>query len=102
VNACVGNIYRIWDKGQDKRLTQLVFCDISTPKGRNAAPLPQGIAAKAEEISINGVEIPLPEDAVPDAPGASNFSIYDDIRRKLTAKGFPPSRSLLSMRPIPR
>jgi N12 class adenine-specific DNA methylase len=89
VNACVGNIYRIWDKGQDKRLTQLVFCDISTPKGRNAAPPPQGIAAKADEISINGVEIPLPEDAAPDTPVASNFSIYDDIRRKLTAKGVP-------------
>jgi len=32
VNQCVGNIYRIWDEGQDNKLTQLVFCDLSTPK----------------------------------------------------------------------
>ena len=33
VNACVNNIHRIWQDGQAERLTQLVFCDISTPKG---------------------------------------------------------------------
>ena len=32
VNACVRNIHRIWEQGSDKRLTQLVFCDLSTPK----------------------------------------------------------------------
>lgn len=90
VNACVGNIYRIWDKGRGRRLTQLVFCDISTPKGRNAAPPPQDRAAKAGEITINGVEVPLPEDAAaPSAPGSSDFSVYDDIRRKLVTKGVP-------------
>ena len=33
VNACINNIFRIWQDGADDRLTQLVFCDISTPKG---------------------------------------------------------------------
>ena len=32
VNACVDNIFKIWEKGKDQRLTQLVFCDLSTPK----------------------------------------------------------------------
>jgi hypothetical protein len=31
VNACVNNIHRIWDETKEKRLTQLVFCDFSTP-----------------------------------------------------------------------
>ena len=32
VNACVNNIYRIWAETQDAKSTQLVFCDVSTPK----------------------------------------------------------------------
>lgn len=32
LNACVGNILRIWQDGQADKLTQLVFCDLSTPK----------------------------------------------------------------------
>jgi hypothetical protein len=31
VNACMENIYRIWDETSDKKLTQLLFCDFSTP-----------------------------------------------------------------------
>lgn len=32
VNACVEEVYRFWDEGREKKLTQLVFCDLSTPK----------------------------------------------------------------------
>ena len=32
VNACISQIFQIWKSGAEKRLTQLVFCDISTPK----------------------------------------------------------------------
>ena len=32
VNACVDNVYRIWEENADTRATQLVFCDLSTPK----------------------------------------------------------------------
>ena len=32
VHACAENVYRIWSETKDKRLTQLVFCDLSTPK----------------------------------------------------------------------
>lgn len=31
VSACVDNIYSLWEQNRDKRLTQLVFCDLSTP-----------------------------------------------------------------------
>ena len=34
VNACVENIYRIWKGSREKRLTQLVFCDLSTPHNK--------------------------------------------------------------------
>ena len=33
LNACVSNVLRIWEEGKEQRLTQLLFCDLSTPKG---------------------------------------------------------------------
>jgi len=76
VNACVKNVHRIWQNGQADRLTQLIFCDISTPK---AASAPAALTAKATPSQINGV-------AVPD----DGFNIYDDIRSKLIVRGVPP------------
>lgn len=35
VNACVDNIYRIWKEYKDENLTQIMFCDLSTPSGKN-------------------------------------------------------------------
>ena len=32
VNACVRNVLRIWEEGKENKLTQLLFCDLSTPK----------------------------------------------------------------------
>lgn len=54
VNACVEEVYKFWEQGQEKRLTQLVFCDLSTPKTDGS------------------------------------FSVYNDVRDKLIAKGIPP------------
>ncbi|MBO5568023.1 MAG: DEAD/DEAH box helicase family protein, partial [Clostridia bacterium] len=89
VNACVGNIFRIWDEGQDRKLTQLVFCDISTPKGNGDKPL--SVAAKAEPVFINGVQVPGTGDDEPTMSSAQNgeFSVYEDIRAKLIARGIP-------------
>lgn len=87
VNTCVDNILRIWEDGKDEKLTQLLFCDLSTPKGRPKADK----VAKAGGSTINGVELHALEDALPDdvtAPQAT-FSIYEDIREKLIAKGVP-------------
>ena len=36
LNTCASNIYDIWDKGKENKLTQLVFCDLSTPKTNSA------------------------------------------------------------------
>lgn len=35
VNLCVNNIYRIWQEYKDENLTQIMFCDLSTPNGKN-------------------------------------------------------------------
>ena len=53
LNACVNEMFKTWEKGKEKRLTQLFFCDLSTPKNDG------------------------------------NFSVYDDIRKKLIEKGVP-------------
>ena len=33
LNACISNVLRIWEEGKTDKLTQLLFCDLSTPKG---------------------------------------------------------------------
>ena len=32
LNVCVQNVLKIWEEGKDQKLTQLLFCDLSTPK----------------------------------------------------------------------
>ena len=53
VNVCAEKVYQIWKDTREQRLTQLVFCDLSTPK-------------------TDG-----------------NFSVYNDLRDKLVARGIP-------------
>ena len=80
VNQCVQNVLKFWREGETDKLTQLVFCDISTPRGRSAAS--GKLAAKNE-----GGELDAP---VPDETGAvGDFTIYDDIRQKLIEGGMP-------------
>lgn len=89
VNACVNNLHRIWQEGAAEKLTQLVFCDISTPKGRTDAQ--ELKVAKAGTQTVNGVELAALEDSLPDevlTPTAI-FNVYDDIRGKLVEKGIP-------------
>ena len=88
VNACINNIYKIWDKGTSEKLTQLVFCDISTPKGRKAE---EQRVADAGYKTINGIELYALEDGLTreEANYTATFNVYDDIRDKLVAKGVP-------------
>ena len=88
VNACINNIYNIWDKGKPEKLTQLVFCDISTPKGR--ASQVQRVA-EAGNKTVNGTELYALQDgsAQEEANYRATFNVYDDIRDKLVAKGVP-------------
>ena len=87
VNACVQNVLRIWREGSDERLTQLVFCDISTPKGPDR-PAPE--KADTEAAADNDELPPLEElPAVPSEASENTFSVYQDIRDKLIAQGVP-------------
>ena len=88
VNACINNIYNIWDKGSAEKLTQLVFCDISTPKGRTSQV--QRVA-EAGSKTINGTELYALEDGLDQEEDTytPSFNVYDDIRDKLVKKGVP-------------
>ena len=80
VNQCVANIMQIWRDGEADKLTQLVFCDISTPQ---AAPSKK--AAKA----LDNPTLHALEQSVPLAEPEPVFTIYEDIRQKLIAQGMP-------------
>ena len=68
VNQCVQNILQYWRDGEDQKLTQLVFCDLSTPK-----------AKKAKSADKEGAQ-------------EASFTIYDDIRKKLIEGGMLPEQ----------
>ena len=80
VNQCVANIMQIWRDGEADKLTQLVFCDISTPQ---AAPSKK--AAKA----LDNPTLHALEQSVPLAKQEPVFTVYEDIRQKLIAQGMP-------------
>ena len=75
VNLCVQNILQYWRDGEDKKLTQLVFCDLSTPKAR-----------KSKTVRST------PEDMILSEAPKSDFTIYEDIRQKLIAGGMSPEQ----------
>ena len=80
VNQCVENILQIWRDGEADKLTQLVFCDISTPQARPAKK-----AAKAlDNPTLHALEQAVPLDKPEPA-----FTVYEDIRQKLIAQGMP-------------
>ena len=60
VNSCADNIYKIWYENQDKKSTQLVFCDLSTPKDMKGV--------EKEEFT----------------------DVYNELKKKLIQKGIPP------------
>lgn len=60
VNSCSENIYRIWNDNIDKKSTQLVFCDLSTPKDMKGY--------EKEEFT----------------------DVYNELKKKLIQKGVPP------------
>ena len=80
VNQCVANILQIWRDGEADKLTQLVFCDISTPQAT-----PSKKAAKA----LDNPTLHALEQAVPLDEPEPVFTIYEDIRQKLIAQGMP-------------
>ena len=81
VNQCVENIMQIWRDGAADKLTQLVFCDISTPQ--------QAASSKKAAKALDNPTLHALEDAVPLDNPEPAFTIYEDIRQKLIAQGMP-------------
>ena len=71
VNACVDNIYRIWEEHADTKAAQLAFCDLSTPTNKKII--------ETQEVSENVYEM------IPD----QFDNVYDDMRKKLIQRGIP-------------
>ena len=80
VNQCVNNIMQIWRDGEADKLTQLVFCDISTPQARPAKKVAKALDNPTLHALENAVPLDEPEPA---------FTVYEDIRQKLIAQGVP-------------
>ena len=85
VNMCVNNIVQIYEDGKADRLTQLVFCDLSTPKTAPAQRAAKTAGGNLDSPEINALER-LIDSENPDEPG---FTVYEDIREKLVARGIP-------------
>ena len=83
VNQCVENIAQIWRDGQADKLTQLVFCDISTPKAAPSKRVAKA-AGGLDSPELRALEL-LTEPGDTERP----FSVYEDIREKLIARGIP-------------
>ena len=63
VNACVENIYRIWDESKQQRSTQLVFCDLSTPHDDGKFNVYDDVKQKLIERGVPESEIAYIHDA---------------------------------------
>lgn len=63
INACVDNIYRIWEETADKKSAQLVFCDLSTPKSDGTFSVYNNIRKKLIDRGIPESEVKFIHDA---------------------------------------
>jgi len=63
VNACVDNIFRLWEENCDRKLTQLVFCDLSTPKGDGSFNVYEDIRQKLIMRGVPTDEVAFIHDA---------------------------------------
>ncbi|MGH7215664.1 MAG: DEAD/DEAH box helicase family protein, partial [Nitrospiraceae bacterium] len=90
VNAAVDEMIRIYEKWSSRKGTQLVFCDLSTPKG---ASYRLGVEMTTERGDDDAEELESAEAISMDdlLASGSAFSVYDDIRNKLIARGVPAS-----------
>ena len=88
VAVCARNVYRIWEQTKEKRSTQLVFCDLSTPSSSRASLSSVG---RERPTSAHSAAPPLPtkSDDFAGAPATGSFSVYDDLKKKLMDAGIP-------------
>ena len=57
LNACVNNVLRIWNDTKEQKLTQLIFCDMSTPKGDGSFNVYDDIRTKLLNAGVPEQEI---------------------------------------------
>jgi len=74
LNVCVNNVFDIYEKTSDKKLTQIVFCDLGVPSKNSSAD------GNKDDDTKSVAELDSLEES-------GKFCVYDDIRDKLIAKG---------------
>ena len=76
VNACVDNVYRIWDETAEQQSAQLLFCDLSTPKG-------EGDFSVYTDIRKKLIDRGIPEDQIAFIHDAKTETQKLDLFRKV-------------------
>ena len=74
LNICVQNVLKIWEEGKDQKLTQLVFCDLSTPKNDGNFNVYDDIHKKLVAAGVPESEIEFIHSADTEAKKAALFS----------------------------
>ena len=74
LNVCVRNVLKIWEEGKDQKLTQLLFCDLSTPKNDGNFNVYDDIRKKLIAAGVPENEIDFIHNADTEAKKATLFS----------------------------
>ena len=74
LNVCVQNVLKIWEEGKDQKLTQLLFCDLSTPKNDGNFNVYDDIRKKLVAAGVPKNEIEFIHNADTEAKKAALFS----------------------------
>ena len=74
LNVCVQNVLKIWEEGKDQKLTQLLFCDLSTPKNDGNFNVYEDIRKKLIAAGVPKNEIEFIHNADTEAKKAALFS----------------------------
>ena len=74
LNVCVQNVLKIWEEGKDQKLTQLLFCDLSTPKNDGNFNVYDDIRKKLISAGVPENEIEFIHNADTEAKKAALFS----------------------------
>ena len=74
LNTCVNNVLRIWNETKEDKLTQLIFCDMSTPKGDGSFNVYDDIRAKLLAAGVPESEVEFIHNADTESKKADLFS----------------------------
>ena len=74
VNACIRNAFKVWQDGQADRTAQVIFCDLSTPKGDGSFNVYDDIRNKLMEMGVPREEIAFIHEATTETQRAELFA----------------------------